>query len=195
LIKYKELEKYLSDMLTYMVGSQWAQFSFHEDVGRRFIVERQNRVSMPDATTIGYFRVDNLDNWRAQRYGRAANKTDEYGREYLSELRTFKMVVTILSKNLGDAFDTSRFILANIQNNRYNEFATEQGRIGIENVSKMKNLSELETGAWTERIQFEITMNYYDTIVIYDPLWFVNKPATIGELETTSIEMENKLTI
>lgn len=193
MIRYAELEKYLANMWRSLIGNNAIDFGFSENENERVLVERQNGAPLPDAATILTFRVDNYENWRAQRYGRGTYGYDRYGNEIICELRTFKCVVNIMSKTLGDAFDCSRFIIANLQNNRYNDFVNENGRVvGIEQISKMKNLSDLENGTWTERINFEVQMNFLETILVNDPTLFVKKPDTPGELPN-SVEISTQL--
>lgn len=181
--RYKDIEKYLANMWTYMLGPQAIDFGFSEQENERVQAERQNGAPLPKTSTILTFRIDDYNNWRSQRYGRGTIGYDRYGAEIISELRTFRCVVNIMSKNLGDAFDAARFVIANLQNNRYNEFVTKNGRLlGIEQIYTMKNLSDLENGTWTERVSFEVQMNFIDTMLVNDPTLFVKKPDTPGDL-------------
>lgn len=194
MFRYRDLEKYLTKTWVAMLGNNAPEFGFSEVENERVIVERQNGAPLPNANTVLTFRVDNYDNWRAQRYGRGTIGYDRYGNEIICEQRTFKCVVNIMSKNLGDAFDAARFVIANLQNNRYNKFVNENGRaVGIEQISKLKNLSDIENGTWTERVNFEVQMNFLETIVVNDPTLFVKKPNTLGELpESVEIHTETK---
>lgn len=190
---YTNIEKYISKMFVTLLGSQATTFNYSSEITERVIVERQNGSPIPDTATILTFRLDNYDNWRAQRYGRSSRGFDAQGNEVISELRTFKCVVNIMSKKLGDAFDSARFILANLQNNRYNEFVSNNGRmLGIEQISGLKNLSDLENGTWTERVNFEIQMNFIETIVLNDNVAFVRKPEDLSDLPN-SVEFETEM--
>lgn len=191
--KYTDIEKYISKMFVALLGAQATGFNYSSDPTLRCIVERQNGAPLPDTATILTFRLDNYDTWRAQRYGRATVRYDEQGREIISELRTFKCVVNIMSKKLGDAFDSARFVLANLQNNRYNDFVNENGRLlGIEQVSVLKNLSDLENGTWTERVNFEVQMNFKETLVISDNTEFVRTPTDLSDLPN-SVDFETEI--
>lgn len=193
MIRYKDIEKYLANMWTYLLGPQAVDFGFSESENERAQAERQNGAPLPKASTILTFRIDNYNDWRSQRYGRGTVTYDKYGAEIISELRTFKCVVNIMSKNLGDAFDAARFVIANLQNNRYNEFVTNNGRLlGIEQIYSMKNLSDLENGTWTERVSFEVQMNFIDTMLVNDPTLFVKKPETPGDLPQ-SVDINTEL--
>lgn len=193
MILYKDLEKYISNMFVSLLGSQATLFGFADDANIWCLAERQNSSPLPDTSTVLYFRVDNYENWRAQRYGRATIGYDAQGNEFIAEMRTFRCIVTIMSKNLGDAFDSSRFLIANLQNNRYNTYVSENGRLlGIEQIYKMKNLSDLENGTWTERIQFEIQMNFREEIEVKDTQMFVKVPETPADL-VESVEMRINL--
>lgn len=190
---YKDIEKYLSRMFAYLLGEQALALGFSENENERILAERQNGAPLPDASTILTFRIDDYDNWRAQRYGRATVSYDKDGREIISELRTFKCVVNIMSKTLGDAFDSARFVLANLQNNRYNNFVNNNGRLlGIEQIGVMKNLSDLENGTWTERVNFEIQMNFRETLVIDDNTMFVKTPTDLSDLPS-SVDFETNV--
>ena len=190
---YKDIEKYISNLFVTLLGEQAISFGFAEPANERVIVERQNGAPLPNASTVLTFRLDNYDTWRAQRYGRATITYDEQGREIVSELRTFKCVVNIMSKKLGDAFDSARFLLANLQNNRYNNFVNNNGRLlGIEQISVMKNLSDLENGTWTERVNFEIQMNIKETMVIDDNTMFVKTPTDLSDLPS-SVDFETNV--
>lgn len=194
MIRYVELEKYLANMWTALLGNNAVEFGFSESPNERVLLERQNGAPLPAVDTIMTFRVDNYDNWRAQRYGRGTVGYDRYGNEIICELRTFKCSCEIMSKTIGNAFDASRFVIANLQNNRYNDFVTEKGRVvGIEQIGKVVNLSALENGTWTERIHFEVQMNFLETILVNDPTLFVKKPETRGELPN-SVEISTQLT-
>lgn len=190
---YKNIEKYLSRMFAYLLGEQALALGFSENENERVLAERQNGAPLPDASTILTFRIDDYDNWRSQRYGRATVSYDKDGREIISELRTFKCVVNIMSKTLGDAFDSARFVLANLQNNRYNNFVNNNGRLlGIEQIGVMKNLSDLENGTWTERVNFEIQMNFRETLVIDDNTMFVKTPTNLSDLPS-SVDFETNV--
>lgn len=192
-MRYKELTTYLARMFNTLLGEQALDFGFSEDPTRRIIVQRQNGTPLPDASTILTFRIDGYDNWRVQRYGRGTICYLPDGTEYISELRTFKCTVNIMSKNMGDSFDCARFIIANLQNNRYNEFVTNNGRaFGIERISSLRNLSDIENATWTERVNFEIQLNFRENILVNDPTLFVRKPDTPGELPQ-SVEIHTKL--
>ena len=183
MVRYKELESYLTDLITFLLGNEAQSFNFSSNPTERVIVERQNVAPMPDVKTVCTLRIDNYDNWRAQRYGHSTVYFDKNGAEHISDLRSFRVYVNVMSKELGDAFDATRFIIANLQNNRYNEFVRQKGRLlGIENISSMRNLSDLENGVWTERIHVELTLTYKDEIVINDPTLFVKTPETLGDL-------------
>lgn len=194
MVKYSDLERYIARMWLALLGPQAYELGFAKAENERVIVERQNGAPLPDASTVMTFRVDEYDNWRAQRYGRGTVGYDRYGAEVICELRTFKCVVNIMSKQLGDAFDTARFLIANLQNNRYNEFVQNNGRLlGIEQIGTMANLSDIENGTWTERVNFEVQMNFRETILVNDPTLFVKKADTPGELPE-SVEIHTKLT-
>ena len=190
---YKDIEKYITNMFVYLLGEQALNLGFAELTNERVIVERQNGSPLPDAATVLTFRIDDYDTWRSQRYGRATVSYDKDGREVVSELRTFKCVVNIMSKQLGSAFDSARFLLANLQNNRYNNFVNNNGRmLGIEQIGTMKNLSDLENGTWTERVNVEIQMNFIETMVIDDNTIFVKTPTDLSDLPS-SVEFETNV--
>lgn len=185
MLRYKTLEKYLANMFVSLVGNNWEELGFDEDETRRCLVERQNKLAMPGANTIIQFRLDNFSNWRGNRY-RKSSYTDDSGNETILELRTARCVVTVLSKNLGDAFDTYRLLVANIQNQRYNDYVNSNGRrIGIESISQEKNLSQLENGTWTERIQFEIQINYRDVITNSDIEMYTHTPEDLPDCDNS----------
>ena len=174
MIKYKDMEKYLANMFTAMLGNQATEFGFSDNENERVLAERQNGAPIPDASTVLTFRLDGYNTWRAQRYGRGTIGYDKYGQEVISELRTIRCIVNVMSKQLGDAFDSSRFIIANLQNNRYNDFVNRNGRMfGIEQIYRMRNLSDLENGTWTERISFEVQLSFKEKIVVNDQTLFV----------------------
>lgn len=194
MIKYRDLEKYICDMYLSLLGKDAQDFGFSEDDTNRVIIERQNGAPMPDATTVLTFRVDSYDNWGSQRYGRSENFIDKFGAEHILELRTFRCCVNVFSKNLGDAFDAARFIIANLQNGRYNTFVEQKGRLlGIENISTLRNLSGLENGTWTERVYFEVKMNFREEIVVNNHTLFVKTPETLGDL-AQSVEVKTNIT-
>lgn len=193
MINYADIERYISNMFVSLLGEQAMDFRFSANANERCLVERQNGSPLPDTSTILTFRIDDYNNWRAQRYGRAHVGFTRDGQEVISELRTFKCVVNIMSKQLGDAFDSARFLLANLQNNRYNNFVNNNGRmLGIEQIGTMKNLSDLENGTWTERVNFEIQMNFIETMVINDNTMFVKTPTDLSDLPS-SVEIKTNI--
>lgn len=194
MLRYKDLERYLTDMITYLLGNDALDFNFSTNQTQRVIVERQNVYPMPDVQTVVTLRVDNYNAWRSLRYGHSSVYYDKDGAEHISELRTCRVYMNTLSKNLGDAFDATRFIIANLQNNRYNEFVRQRGRLlGIENISSMKNLSDLENGSWTERIHVEFDVTFKDDMVIREPVIFVKTPETLSDVsDSVDITTEMK---
>lgn len=166
-----------------MLGSESVLFGFSEDVTRRAIEERQANTFMPGESTVLYYRIDNYEGWRAQRT-RSDNYIDRDGKEHIHEMRTFKIVLNFLSKEIGSAFDASRFLVANMQNNRYNEYINKVGAVySIEQIGKMKNLSVLENGVWTERVQVILQANMKETIVVDNSTGFVTVPESISDLK------------
>ena len=181
-------------MFVAMLGDEALDFGFSTLDNERALAERQNSSPLPEATTVLTFRIDDYNNWRSQRYGRSAVMFREDGAEVISELRTFTCIVNIMSKKLGCAFDATRFILANLQNNRYNNFVNENGRLlGIEQIGKIKNISDLENGSWTERINVEITMTHKEWLVIKDNTLFVKTPDNLADLaDSVDIKINTK---
>lgn len=200
MIRYKDVEKYIVNMFTYLLEGEAEEFGFKEDSTNWVIVERQNSAPMPDVNTVITMRLDDYNNWTGkdnlgQRYGRSTIGYDKYGYEHISELRTFRCIVNVMSKQIGDSFDTARFLIANLQNNRYNNYIGQKGRLlGIESISSMKNLSTLENGTWTERVYFEIKMNFKEEIVLKDHTLFVKVPETLSEV-TQSVNITNNVKI
>lgn len=185
MFRYKDIERYLANMFVYMIGNHWDELGFSSDETKRCLVERQNKLAMPESNTLIQFRLDNFDNWRTNRY-RSSSYVSSFGEEEILELRTARCVITVLSKNLGDAFDASRLLVANLQNQRYNDFVSSNGRrLGIESISKAKNLSMLENGAWTERIQIEVQFNWRDVISNNDKEMFVHTPEDISDVDNS----------
>lgn len=192
--RYRDIEKYLANMWTYLLAPVALDLGFSEDENERVIVERLNGTPLPKASSIITFRIDEYNTWRAQRYGHGTITYDRYGNEVIGELRTFKCIVTIMSKGLGDAFDTARFLIANLQNGRYNDYVNNKGRLlGIEQISTLRNLSDIENATWTERVEFDVQLNFRDTILVNNQTLFVKKPDTPGELPQ-SVDIDTKLT-
>lgn len=195
MIRYKEIEKYLCNLFAYLIEPVAEEYNFSTNTTQRVIVERQNIAPMPDVKTIITLRIDNYNSWRSQRYGSNHVSFDAEGNEVISELRTFDVYVNIMSKGLGDAFDSMRFIIANLQNNRYNNFVAQNGRLlGIENISTVKNLSDLENGTWTERVHVELRLNMIDNTVIKSDTIFVKTPKDLADVPNSveiSTEMKN----
>ena len=190
---YVTLEKYICNMINALIGSNYALFNFSNEPSHRVLAERQKISVMPDAKTIVTIRIDNYNNWRAQRYGRGTVYYDADGTEHIYELRTFDVYVNVMSKGLGDAFDAARFIIANLQNNRYNDFVRQSGRLlGIERMTTLKNLSNLDNGVWTERAHFELRMNFKEEIIVQDAVEFVTRPDTLDDLPD-SVELTTEL--
>jgi len=195
MLTYVQLEKYICNLIKYLIGSNYDSFNFSAEPTHRVLAERQKISVMPDAKTIVTVRIDNYNNWRNQRYGRGTVYYDAQGAEHIYELRTFDVYVNVMSKGLGDAFDAARFIIANLQNNRYNDFVRQSGRLlGLERVSTLKNLSDLENGVWTERAHFQMRMNFKEEVVVRDAVEFVNRPDTLADLPD-SVELTTELKI
>lgn len=183
MIEYRVLTEYISDMFVALLGSDGPNFGFSQDSNEWAIAERQAGAAMPEATTIILYRIDDYNNWTNRQYGSSAHKLDQYGNEIIYELRTFRCRVNVLSKQLGGAFDATRFVIANLRNNRYNTFVRQKGRLlGIESVSKVKNLSNLENGTWTERVCFDIQFTFREEVTVNSHTLFVKVPETLGDL-------------
>lgn len=183
MIEYRTLTEYISDMFVALLGSDGPNFGFSQDTNEWAIAERQAGAAMPEATTIILYRIDDYNDWSDRQYGSSAHKIDQYGNEIIYELRTFRCRVNVLSKQLGSAFDATRFVIANLRNNRYNTFVRQKGRLlGIESVSKVKNLSNLENGTWTERVCFDIQFTFREEVTVNSHTLFVKVPETLGDL-------------
>lgn len=180
---YQNITNYTSNLITNMIGAQASLFGFSTDVARRVIAERQNAAPAPGEETIVYYRIDEYNLWKAQRTT-ANTYFDEDGKEHIHEMRTFKVILNFMSKELGSAFDAARFVIANIQNNRYNEYINTVGELySIEQIFPMKNLSSLENSVWTERIQVVLQVNMKETIVVDNGTAFVTVPESISDLK------------
>lgn len=183
MIEYRVLTEYISDMFVALLGSDGPNFGFSQDTNEWAIAERQAGAAMPEATTVLLYRIDDYNNWTDRQYGASSHVVDQYGQERIFELRTFRCRVNVLSKQLGAAFDATRFVIANLRNNRYNTFVRQKGRLlGIESVSKVKNLSNLENGTWTERVCFDIQFTFREEVTVNSHTLFVKVPETLGDL-------------
>lgn len=194
MVDYRTLTEYLADMFVSVLGSNGPDFGFSQNQNEWAIAERQAGAAMPQATTVLLFRIDDYDNWTSRQYGQSSHTVDQYGDETIYELRTFKCRVNVMSKQLGGAFDAARFVIANLRNDRYNTFVRQKGRLlGIESVSRMKNLSNLENGTWTERVCFDIQFNFREEITVHNHTLFVKVPETLGDL-AQSVEVNVNVT-
>lgn len=194
MISYRELTEYISDMFVATLGVNGPDFGFSQDQNEWAIAERQAGAAMPQATTVLLYRIDDYNSWSDRQYGVTSHSIDQYGDETIYELRTFKCRVNILSKQLGGSFDAARFIIANLRNSRYNTFVRQKGRLlGIESISKVKNLSNLENGTWTERVCFDIQFNFREEITVKNHTLFVKVPETLGDL-AQSVEVNVNVT-
>lgn len=194
MVNYRVLTEYIADMFTALLGANGPDFGFSEDENEWVIAERQAGAAMPLATTVLLFRIDEYNNWTTRQYGASSHTIDQYGDETIYELRTFKCRVNVMSKQLGSAFDAARFVIANLRNDRYNTFVRQKGRLlGIESVSKVKNLSNLENGTWTERVCFDVQFNFREEITVHNHTLFVKVPETLGDL-AQSVEVNVNVT-
>lgn len=176
----------LFQMFNAMFGANRLNFAFPQDANEAYLQAFHNNNSRPDATTLLYYYVDNLDSWKGARH---AGQMMTYDRDENTAqqqlMREFDCVVNIYSKEPGVAMDAMTFLVAMLRSDRWEDLLLTEGWfLGKESVSEPICLRELENSTWNSRSQCRIRLNFRDTITISEELVELAMPSIITDMNT-----------
>jgi hypothetical protein len=152
-----------------LYGSSRTDFGFSADVNFAFIEDNQNNAIRPDANTILFYRIEENEKIGNQISSDSQIYNRETGKEIISTYRQITLVINILSKTKGNAKNAMQMLLALFQSTRMAVASYEDPfPLVLVNALKARDLTSLETGAWTERMEKTLYFRYNDNIIIGD---------------------------
>lgn len=193
MISQAQLRSRLFKYFNIIYGADATTFGFATDENQRFLVDRQTNAPRIDDNTVLYFRIEENKPFGLGR-GSARSRRDAItNREYVDVWKEVHVVVNVLSQSKGLAKDSVNFLLAAVNSER--DYRASQEVLPFDLIlhrisNDFRNLTDLETEAWQERIEFDMYFNYQDTIDL-DAAEFLTQPTeatdvpSIIEWETT----------
>lgn len=168
MIRALDIEKRVFNAINDLIGDQYALFNLPAS-GQGIIFQKQSDAPRPDSPTLIFCQVRyprTLSNL-ASGDSRTLNKTTR--KETISIHRIVEVVISIVSKTHTYAKDAMEFLIlaCNSQARRDKAFYGPgyDFDLPIYNINKdIKDLTELECGAWAERVETEFTFQINDEI-------------------------------
>jgi len=194
MISNEQLETRIFDYLNTIIGNNATNYGFSTVEGERYLIDRQTNAPRVNDGTVIYYRVENNNN-RGLNRGSTRNVLDpETDKEYIELWKDVHVIVNILSQTKGQAKDATTFLMAVVNSER--DYKASYGILPFDlilyKISKeVRNLTDLETNAWQERIEFDMYFNYRDIVDLDDVQW-INQP-TIPSDVPDNIDWETTL--
>lgn len=169
MITDQQLSERIWQFFDTIFGPDKTQFGFNADSNLAFFEDRQNNAIRAAGSTALFYRIEDYDkagnpiSSDSQNYDRLTNK------EEVITMRKVMVIMNILAKRKGDAQSAHNAFLAYMQSTRRESACYDNPfPFVLVNVEKEQNLSDLEEGAWVERIQKVLHFRYNDKVVIGD---------------------------
>lgn len=152
-----------------LFGTSKASFGFDNNSNLCFIEDNQNNAIRPEANTILFYRIEENEKTGNQISSDSQIYNRDTGKEIISTNRQITLVINILSKTKGNAKNAMQMLLALFQSTKMSTACYEDPfPFVMINALKAQDLTSLETGAWTERMEKTLYFRYNDNIVIGD---------------------------
>lgn len=176
----------LFKMFNAMFGENRKNFAFPDDANEAYLQAFHNNSNRPDAQTLLYYYIDNIDAWKGARHAGQMSTYDRNENTAQQQMmRQFDCVVDIYSKQLGVAMDTMTFLVAVLRGDRWEDLLVDENWfLGKESVSEPISLRELENSTWNSRCRCRIRLNFRDTITLYEELLELQMPSVISDMNT-----------
>lgn len=179
-----DLEKRLNRFFKAIFAQNAIEFGFSTEVEERYIVANQTSAPRPTVKTALYYYIEYI-----RPFGNSvASYSEKYDRPDAADIvypyNEVKVVVNIVSKDHGSAKTAMQFFRAAIQSERKTLacYDNTQFKLPLHRMEDYDRiLTELENGAWNERIETDLYFNYSDAIEI-DPMEFTQEPETIEDV-------------
>jgi hypothetical protein len=194
MVTNSQIEERLFDYFNDVFGAERALFGFSDDENEAYIVDRQTDSPRPAASTVLFYRVESVapiggmitsDEVLIDRTG---SRT-----EYIERQRKVHVITNILSKYKGLAKDAINFFIAASQTSRgYNSSYTGTFEFPLHNIANdLRDLTNLENDAWTERVEADLYFNFKDRIDL-DVQNMIVAPSSV-ELTRTKVNYDIEL--
>lgn len=185
MITNNDLETRIARFFKNIYMNDGVPFGFSANPEDRYIVTNQTSSPRPDEQTLLFYRID---------YNRPVGNSmksysEKYDRMTLADViypyNEIKVVVDLVSKTHGMAKTAMMFFRAAIQSERkelacYDEL--DPIKLPLQRMEEYDRiLTELENGAWNERVQTDLYFRYTDTISI-DPMQFTLLPVVVTDV-------------
>lgn len=169
MITSNELSSRVFQFFNTLYSSSRLSFGFSSDDNLCFIEDNQNNSIRPDVNTILYYRIQENEKVGNQ----ISSDTQIYDRDDSQEkiiaYREITLIINILSKTKGNAKDAMQMLMALFQSTRFKTACFEDPfDLVLINSLKEQELTSLETGAWTERMEKTLYFRYNNEIIIGD---------------------------
>ena len=162
-------------------GANKIDYGFNADSNFAFIEDNQDNAIRPGEKTILFFKISspekigNAISSDTQIYNRINNK------EEILAFRKVSVVINIISKDKGSAKDAMNALMTFLQSTRKQSACYgDPFSLVLVNADPSQDLSELEEGAWSERMQRTLYFRYNDLIEIGDAE-FTQVPAVLED--------------
>ena len=169
MITSTELSNRIFKFFDTLYGSSKTTFGFDSDSNFCFIEDNQNNAIRPEVNTILFYRIEENEKIGNQISSDSQIYDRDAGKEIISTYRQITLVINILSKTKGNAKNAMQMLLALFQSTRMALACYEDPfPLIMVNAFKARDLTSLETGAWTERMEKTLYFRYNDNIIIGD---------------------------
>lgn len=188
-----QIEARLYDYFNTIFGSNATAFGFSASASASFIVGRYYDTVRPAVSTVLVYDVNNITTLGNTQSVDSVSINRTTGNETVDMLRRADVTVNIISKFKGSAKDAMSFLIASNQTTRgyeacYPSLSASSFDIALSNITEIKDLSEIENGMWTERIEAEFNFNFADTLS-FGVQGLITAPSSV-DLTKTKIDFD-----
>lgn len=178
-----QLSQRLWQFFDTMYGAEKTNFGFNADSNLAFNEDRQNNDIRTQDKTLLFYRMESNEKIGNQISSDTQIYNRTTGKEEIITMRQISVVMNIMTKEKGMAKDAMQAFLAYMQSTRRNTACYGLPfPLVLINSDLLQNLSDLEEGAWVERLEKRLYFRYNDKITIGD-IDFTQEPATLEDVK------------
>lgn len=185
MITVYELESRVFGFFDKIFSGDQVSFGLSNSSCAAFIVDRQTEAPRTFNESILYYRVNDVSPIGNYISVDEVKINPSTGLEYIETLRKVHVVVNILSKSKGMAKTAMNFIIAANQTSRKLDACYSDDfdfELPLYNIDRnIRDLTELENKAWTERVEADFYFNYKD-VIDFDTQPLINTPSSVEDV-------------
>lgn len=183
MITAQQLSQRVFDFFNALYGEERVNYGLSENVENAYLQDQQNDDQRPIVETALFYRISPTVKIGNRLVSDVQNYNRATGKEEIITMQKFTLTVNFLTKKKGRAKDAYNALLSYIQSTRCQKACYGLPfPLVLVNLSEPRNLTDLEQGAWVERIEVDLFFNYNDKFVVGD-IQFTQEPNSVEDVK------------